>query len=1368
MTGITDRLDLGYFPLQDHDPQVPLGTRQSLGGARVAKLTDASDAGDNVDATVAKYARVNNMGTLGDVHPWMFLQTRDRSVRAMGMWAQAFAAMTVGGGEGGFGQHTGTEPTASVLSPLRGTQRGRPAMVTDARIAGTVATYSKALGSVPQGTLMVLMPGTEETKQIDLMMHADPRIVCASAEGPGEASTLVVDLQPNGELCMDGSIGKPDPGVGGRQARISSIFRVIATDGVPHLGGRGNLIALNHTASDQEGQPGYGAVWATMASGGGGGPTRPGGGGPTRPGGGGPTRPGGGSGPTRPGGGPTGPIRPGGRTSRDSGPRPEGSSLGADSGESSMGSGASGAQEGTGGSDISKGIEDFGRFSPKPKRGKGVAFMAHVGACGPLHPGAGGDKHQIGLDKDGHPMNSGHIATEAYFYRDQQFDGPLLFEGIWPDDVKSFPLKSYVHLEWDEGQQHKSVAGNGRGKWRWWAEVPDMTPTPPTTTPPTISPPTTRPTGPGNPGPGGPTRPGGPGPTGPGPTRPGGGPGGGPIRPGPGPGRSWVSGPSAGGGGGPTRPGGGGGGPTRPGGSGSAGHYSGGGAPGPEDRGGPRRPGPAAPGAPAPGSGPPGPGDDGWDDSRFLGSGGIIPVVGPIGGPGGGGTGPGGGPAVDIVNVDDANPWTGESRTPPGVVQAVGDAGVEARGLYTIFRPFASSFGGALSYRPQLWLKGYPNFERNPSLEGRMYELDEHVRPQVLAAHPWGGTNTADGDWSYVIRPDDSRARGGVANGGLIYHPPEFEMEDYFGINSAVNTDAPSSVGYVGHAPGVRVGFGAPNIDGTMADGSTVIYTATAGGDLVVGQLASGAVTEILQATLFSGEPFVNLLGTGSVRVPTGTTAQRPSLAVEGEFRVNSTTKRTEFYNGTQWVGGASESEVAAVLTDAFLHDGSQEMTGAAAGFAGTAALPGYAFDGDLNTGMWRPAAGVLAFSTGGVERVRVDSAGDLTVVGSAGIGGASASSAYTLSVAPSTSGAFHAAALGSDDWACVFTGGTNNGSGLKMRGVSGSELRLKTGTTTSIKLSTADASYVDNGQNFGIGTSSPSGKLHVVGTGGDLVFEDVGELTVGSQAQIGPWTAVANYAVFAHANRNTSTGYALIQNTDGTTYINSETGKALSMRIGNATKAQITSAGNLIVGSSTDLGGKLQVIGEIRGRDVDTNLAIKDFLITASDYTNANPPTTLIRGKISSTANQLWIGGDNLSSGYGATAIKIMVAPTKTSTAHVEEVRIVSGAVRVGGTGTPTERLEVHTTFGNDSFQVLDATGNCAMNEGLAIGTNVNPNGVAVLDCVSTTKGFLPPRMTTTQRNAMAAVAGLVIYNTTTNKLNVYTGSAWEAVTSA
>lgn len=57
---------------------------------------------------------------------------------------------------------------------------------------------------------------------------------------------------------------------------------------------------------------------------------------------------------------------------------------------------------------------------------------------------------------------------------------------------------------------------------------------------------------------------------------------------------------------------------------------------------------------------------------------------------------------------------------------------------------------------------------------------------------------------------------------------------------------------------------------------------------------------------------------------------------------------------------------------------------------------------------------------------------------------------------------------------------------------------------------------------------------------------------------------------------------------------------------------------------------------------------------------------------------------------------------------------------------------------------------------------------GSALLELNSTAKGLLFSRMTTVQKNAISGpVAGLVVYDSTLNKLCVYTGAAWETVTS-
>ncbi|WBV56460.1 hypothetical protein PFY10_19935 [Chryseobacterium daecheongense] len=61
-----------------------------------------------------------------------------------------------------------------------------------------------------------------------------------------------------------------------------------------------------------------------------------------------------------------------------------------------------------------------------------------------------------------------------------------------------------------------------------------------------------------------------------------------------------------------------------------------------------------------------------------------------------------------------------------------------------------------------------------------------------------------------------------------------------------------------------------------------------------------------------------------------------------------------------------------------------------------------------------------------------------------------------------------------------------------------------------------------------------------------------------------------------------------------------------------------------------------------------------------------------------------------------------------------------------------------------------------------VGIGTT-NPHPSAILELSSTTQGFLPPRMTTVQRDAIASkTQGLMIYNTSVNIMQYYNGTAW------
>jgi hypothetical protein len=128
-----------------------------------------------------------------------------------------------------------------------------------------------------------------------------------------------------------------------------------------------------------------------------------------------------------------------------------------------------------------------------------------------------------------------------------------------------------------------------------------------------------------------------------------------------------------------------------------------------------------------------------------------------------------------------------------------------------------------------------------------------------------------------------------------------------------------------------------------------------------------------------------------------------------------------------------------------------------------------------------------------------------------------------------------------------------------------------------------------------------------------------------------------------------------------------------------------------------------------------------------------------------------------------------------------VGATHITEGAITVnGGTGTnyPFIQLQDHSNnnlwnieipFGSaDDFQIDYNSGTPAIrfssaNNNTSMGTSSNAVPSAQLELVSTTKGFLPPRMSTAQKNAISSPAtGLVVYDTGLSLLQVWNGSSW------
>lgn len=105
-----------------------------------------------------------------------------------------------------------------------------------------------------------------------------------------------------------------------------------------------------------------------------------------------------------------------------------------------------------------------------------------------------------------------------------------------------------------------------------------------------------------------------------------------------------------------------------------------------------------------------------------------------------------------------------------------------------------------------------------------------------------------------------------------------------------------------------------------------------------------------------------------------------------------------------------------------------------------------------------------------------------------------------------------------------------------------------------------------------------------------------------------------------------------------------------------------------------------------------------------------------------------------------------------------IADYKIGDASSGIAGSGSVNQVAKFTSSSGIGDSVITD--------NGTSVGiNNTSPSASALLDLTSTARGFLPPRMTTTQRDLIASpAAGLVIYNTTTSALNVFT-SSWGAI---
>ena len=335
----------------------------------------------------------------------------------------------------------------------------------------------------------------------------------------------------------------------------------------------------------------------------------------------------------------------------------------------------------------------------------------------------------------------------------------------------------------------------------------------------------------------------------------------------------------------------------------------------------------------------------------------------------------------------------------------------------------------------------------------------------------------------------------------------------------------------------------------------------------------------------------------------------------------------------------------------------------------------------------------------------------------------------------------------------------------------------------------------------LGIGTSSPLSDIDInksvgsngsvwirarnTNSGGEAAISVTNDLYYAAFEVFGSTfgSGISNTALFTTQSGITNLGFATL----GAANISFRTNSTGS---NNERLTIFGSSGNIGINTTTDAGFKLDVNGTARVTNLNVNLSTGSIpfmgasgLVTQNnanlfwDNTNARlgigTATPLDRLHISTNGNNIVRLSSNPTNaniisfrdidgtsqgGFLATGSTFSFGTYRTL-----QTTLNGG---IGGVALRTGNgANAHISFysGNadlnlstESMRLVASTGNLLINTTTDIASSK-------LTIESTTQGFLPPRMTTTQRNAIASpAAGLIVYDTTLNLPHFFNGTIW------
>ncbi len=331
---------------------------------------------------------------------------------------------------------------------------------------------------------------------------------------------------------------------------------------------------------------------------------------------------------------------------------------------------------------------------------------------------------------------------------------------------------------------------------------------------------------------------------------------------------------------------------------------------------------------------------------------------------------------------------------------------------------------------------------------------------------------------------------------------------------------------------------------------------------------------------------------------------------------------------------------------------------------------------------------------------------------------------------------------------------GWNNDCGIKHNDLTGQfEYALKQSNVGHTMLNSAAGQPIDfliddfvqmilipNG-NFGINVTNPSERLEVDGN-----IKLSGSLKIGGTDVLTSTSLGSSVVNSSLTSVGTLTDLLVEHSSD----------KQAEFYKSSAGGWSYMSIGNLITGVGGGYGLQL-------GYDGSNDVMIKNkYNSDMRFYTNDTERITINNdGKVGVNKVSPSFAFDMEVVTNGAMRIR---CPTLGNAALLLENSTYKSDIRIKSTG----ELQFYSPVNNGTgftFLNSSATNLLTIEDDGSVGIGIT-NPTKILEVKSTTSGFLPPRMTTTQRDAITGlVAGETIYNTTTNVLNFYNGTVWGAV---